>query len=124
MRRKIILTGRGHQSFIVGDTVQRAARLQVVFREVNEQISKLSGPITETTYNVVVCECSDSGCAESIELTAGEYESVRADGTRFVILPGHQREGIERVVERHGGFVVVEKVGEAGEIAQDDDPRR
>jgi hypothetical protein len=47
---------------------------------------------------------------------------VRAEGARFVVVPGHQQAGIERVVDGNGRFLV-EKQGRAGEIAAGN-PRR
>lgn len=60
-----------------------------------------------------ICECNDSGCSERIEITLEEYERVRADGTRFLLAPGHGDGSIEKVVDHHGHFVVVEKVQSA-----------
>jgi hypothetical protein len=71
-----------------------------------------------------VCECSDQECAEALEITAAEYERVRADGARFVVCAGHQLPELERVVEGNDRFLVVEKVGPAGTIARASDPRR
>jgi hypothetical protein len=51
------------------------------------------------------------------------YEAVRDHARRFVIVPGHQREGLARVVQAHPDYLVVEKLGEAGEVAEDTDPR-
>lgn len=103
--------------------VEEAARHQVVFREVNERIANLTGLSSETDINLYICECSDLECAEVVEATADEYETVRGDGTRFLVKPGHQLAGIEQVVDGNGRFLVVEKVGEAGEVAEQDDPR-
>jgi len=97
--------------------VEKAARNQVVFREVNERIAELTGLVSQTGVNLFICECSDPGCAEAVEITAAEYEAVRADGCRFVIVNGHQMPEIERVVEGNSRFLVVEKVGAAAEIA-------
>jgi hypothetical protein len=54
----------------------------------------------------LVCECSDLACADALEISAAEYGRIRADGSRFVVFPGHERPS-ERVVERNGRFVVV-----------------
>lgn len=104
--------------------LETAARHQVVFREVNERIAELTGLLNETGYNLLVCECSDPACAESLEITAQEYEAVRADPARFVVLDGHQLPDVERVVDRNGRYLVVENIGTAAEIAEVADPRR
>ena len=87
---------------------EEAARRQSVFREVNENIARLAALATEMNYRVLVCECSDTRCAESLEITASEYEAVRSVATRFIVVPGHQRDAVERVVDRNGRFLVVE----------------
>jgi hypothetical protein len=38
--------------------------------------------------------------------------------------PGHGNDQIEQVVERHEGYFVVEKIGEACEQIDRDDPRQ
>ena len=102
---------------IRGSRVEQAARHQTLFREVNENIARLTGLFTETGYNLLICECSDTNCAESLEITAAEYESVRAEGTRFVVVPGHEQAGIDRVVDSKARFLVVEKLGSAADVA-------
>jgi hypothetical protein len=104
-------------------TTDTLAGREALFREVNENIASLIGLLTETDHQLFICECSNTACAESLELTGDEYEAVRAHPTRFVVKPGHQLAGIERVVEGNGRFLVVEKVGRAADIAQADDPR-
>jgi hypothetical protein len=48
---------------------------------------------------------------------------VRAGAAQFVLVPGHEIPAIERVVERAASYVVVEKVGDAAEVAEETDPR-
>jgi hypothetical protein len=108
----------------VSSAVGTVARRQVVFREVNERIAELTGLLNETGVNLLICECSDPGCAESLEITPEEYEAVRADPARFVVLRGHQMLEGERVVDGNGRYLVVEKLGVAAEIADAHDPRR
>jgi hypothetical protein len=38
-----------------------------------------------------------------------EYEAVRADGTHFLLAPGHEEPDVERVIDRGDDHVVVEK---------------
>ena len=105
---------------------ERLARNESLFREVNERINGIAAEFSrfagaeEYEY---VCECSDPDCVERIALTLEGYEQIRADGTRFVLAPGHVREQIEHVVEETRDHVVVEKHGVAGEIAAESDPR-
>jgi hypothetical protein len=95
-----------------------------VFREVNEQIAALTTLVSETDVNLFICECSDSACAESLEITAAEHERVRANGAQFVVVSGHQLPEIEQVVDGTARFLVVEKLGAAASIARNADPRQ
>jgi len=56
-----------------------------------------------------VCECADRDCTERIQLSASEYAGIRRDPRRFVVVPGHEFAELERVVEAHDGYEVVEK---------------
>jgi len=56
-----------------------------------------------------VCECSDVSCVDPIRLSPLEYADVRAHPTRFFLTPGHEDEGLERIVEWNDQFFVVEK---------------
>ena len=76
----------------------------VLVREVNEHIAELSIEWGETGVCSLVCECSDPGCAELLEIEPAEYERVRADGARFVVLAGHQLRR-RAVVERTDRFL-------------------
>ena len=72
-----------------------------------------------------ICECADPACTELVRLTFAEYEDVRADSRHFVNAPGHEvnADGYGRVVSRHDGYVVVEKLGAAAKIVEQLDPR-
>ena len=102
----------------MSESLERLARNQALFREVNERIEKLAA--TDTTE--FVCECSNTECIETVELTLSAYEQIRSDATWFVIRANHDIPQIERVISRDDGYVVVEKL-----VAQADleasDPR-
>lgn len=102
----------------------RAARNEALFRRVNERLEEVNeafAPITE--YGEFVCECADVDCAEQIQLTLPAYEAVRSVPTRFVVKPRHVVPRDERVVEEHADYLVVEKIGHAGERARRLDER-
>lgn len=71
-----------------------------------------------------ICECSDPSCTAVVRLTLAEYEHVRGDGRRFFNLPGHEHASGPwgRVVERHDRYLVVEKVGDAADVARQEAP--
>ena len=97
---------------------ERLARNEALFREVNERLQEL-GRRTGTAEGGLdaVCECADETCVQRIHLSVREYERVRAHPRRFVTRPGHVAD-VERVVARAEGYVVVEKHGEAGDVAE------
>ena len=52
------------------------------------------------------------------------YERVRADATHFLLRPGHEDPTMERVIETHESYVVVEKEGRDVErVVEQTDPR-
>ena len=86
--------------------VARAASAEINGRRVNEAIERG----TESARGAVfVCECGNLGCTATVELTIAEYELVRSSFDRFLVIPGHEIESVEDVVERHGSYLVVAK---------------
>jgi hypothetical protein len=107
----------------VDEVTRRIAANEVVLREVNEGIQRGQWPGEEEKLVSFRCECARLGCNELIELTVGEYEQVRAHPRRFVLALGHELPATETVVETGDGYVVVEKLDDAGEVAEATDPR-
>jgi hypothetical protein len=102
---------------------RRLAGNEVVFRDVNEGIVRGQWPGEPGAPVGFRCECARLGCNTLLGLTLAEYEHVRAGARRFVMLAGHEMPELERVIERLGQYVVVEKTGEAGDEASQHDPR-
>jgi hypothetical protein len=102
---------------------QRKAKNEAVFREVNERIETAAADFGVPGEASFVCECGDAQCTEMVSITLREYHSIRADGRRFAILPGHEDPQVENVVGRTDRFFVVEKVGAAGSVAEALDQR-
>jgi hypothetical protein len=88
--------------------------------EANEGIERGS----DDARAVFVCECARLGCNQLIALSRAAYEAVRAHSRRLFVLATHELLEIERVVERHDDCLVVEQLGEAGDVAGLTDPRR
>ena len=108
----------------------RRAKNETLFREVNERVEEVTTGLRAVGFGEdegvligFVCECGQEDCSEQLEVRHAQYELVRSDARRFVVLPGHENPDIERVVDRQGHYFVVEKVGEAAEIAVERDPR-
>ena len=105
------------------DRQERLAKNESLFRTLNENISGLASTLGGREPFEFICECSTSGCFERLQLTLPEYERIRQDGTHFLLADGHEDIEIEQVIARHTEYVVVEKDGVAGLVAEDDDPR-
>jgi hypothetical protein len=91
---------------------------------VNDRIAKLVDEWNETGVSLFICECSDRSCAEALEITAAEYERIRADESHFVVFPGHEQPESQRVVERCGRFVVIANAEPDGRQAGASEGRR
>jgi hypothetical protein len=100
---------------------ERAARNEALFREVNERIAQIAGRSSPDEVGFV-CECSDEHCTARIHLSLTTYEAIRSDPRRFVVAPGHET-SVERIVEQGAGYTIVEKIGVAGRISEEADPR-
>jgi hypothetical protein len=107
------------------DQGTRVGLNESIFRQVNEQIESLNRDLgTDGTTMTVICECADGECTERLQIRVSEYEKVRADPRRYVIVPGHELPEFESVVESRDGYDVVEKVdGTAAALAEETDPR-
>ena len=103
------------------ERAERIGRNEDLFRKVNDQIEGVNeafGTLTGTMS--ILCECGKLDCIEQIDLTIDEYGELRADPTRFAVKPGHELSDVERVVERHEGYFVVQKAeGETARLVAD-----
>src|SRR2546423_820172 len=106
------------------ERTRRLAENEARFRAVNERVERrrLEAGGGEEPIEFV-CECGDADCAEPIRLTVAEYEWLRSDPERFAVVPGHEKDLEGEVVRDEGRFRVLEKVGAAGEVARETDPR-
>jgi hypothetical protein len=105
---------------------EQRARNEVLFREVNERVEEINERLdgeSDDSLMIFVCECGKTDCNEQIELRRTRYEAIRANPKHFAVLPGHEDTRIARVVEQHRGFLVAEKIGEAAEMAIEQNPR-
>ena len=101
----------------MGLSDERLAKNEAHFRKVNERLKEISIPWAKTTD--YLCECSAPSCIETIELTRTSTNgSVPADDV--LLLPGHERPDLERVVQENDRFVLVEKVVAVEEIVEAD----
>jgi hypothetical protein len=100
---------------------RQAAAAEINGRRVNEAIEP-RGRLRQTA--VFVCECGHLPCGETVEMALAEYEAVRTSFDRFLVVPGHEIEEVDEVVERHADYlVVVKRPPEAREMARATDGR-
>src|SRR4051812_18188624 len=116
----------GTDQSTAGLSAERIGRNDAIFRNANEGISEVAeaeqidGPLP------FICECADPACREIVLIAAEEYTAIRNDPRWFLNVPGHEAaaQGWGQVVQRHDGYVVVEKIGPAGEVAEQLDGER
>ena len=107
------------------DQARRVGLNESIFRQVNEQIESLNRDFGgELARMTIICECADGDCTERLEIPVPEYEKVRADPRRYIVVPGHELPEYESVIERAEGYDVVQKrEGAPAELARELDPR-
>lgn len=91
-----------------------AVRRQALFREVNEQIEKLSDGWELFDGSIsVLCECGRPGCNEALEVSRTLYDDIRAAPSRFILKVGHELDDVDGVIARYSGYVIAERNAEA-----------
>ena len=107
-------------------TEERMAANEATFREANERIEERARELEFEQPVPFLCECGEPSCQAIVRLSLDQYEAVRSSGVRFFILPEHEATAAAAgsIVERHETYLVVEKTGRAGEVAERRDPRQ
>lgn len=109
------------RSAVTDLTAERVARNEASFRRSNEQLEGFSEELgfDPDELRPFLCECADPTCTTVMQLTGTEYEQVRRSPVRFAYAHAHEGAagGWTRVVEEFERYTVVEKVGEAADIA-------
>ena len=102
----------------------RIAKNETRFRDINERLEQGLRQVRDAPeLQEFVCECGSRTCEELVSLTFDEYEAVRRDSRRFAVVPGHVAPDTESAVERHERYEVVEKAGDAVDVADEADHR-
>ena len=55
------------------------------------------------------CECAESSCRGSIEITTTRYGDIHVDQRDYMILPGHTRIAGEEILEENSYYEIVRK---------------
>jgi hypothetical protein len=104
-------------------SLEKAAKNESTFRQANEGLEQKATEFgfgdEPTPY---LCECENEYCTSVLQLTREQYEAVRANPRRFLMVAGHQ-EPDERVVQGEARYIVIEKSGKAGDLVAKRDPR-
>jgi hypothetical protein len=99
---------------------KRAARNEVSFRQANEKLGDKRQELELRGRTPFLCECSDPDCTELIHLSLEQYDHIRSRANWFVIATGHEDGS---TAEEHGTYMIIAKDGEAGRIAEEENPR-
>ena len=95
------------------ERLERQALNEGLMRTVNERIAALDQHATgwagaEHPFEFQ-CECGSGGCAGRVLMTLEEYERVRSQRDRFAVVPGHETDAVEHVVEQTERYAIVDK---------------
>jgi hypothetical protein len=104
------------------EQARRAAITEAAFRIANDRMAAWEETFS-SERELFFCECLMAGCREKIPLTRDEYEAVRADRRRFFVVPGHQDEHLESVVDSHDAYLVIEKPPDLDPVVEATNPR-
>jgi hypothetical protein len=100
-----------------GSREERIAHNEAWSRSLNERRAEwVSGRDEMTGFR---CECWQRDCPERIPLSGDDWKMVRAEPNRFAVAPSHVAENFEAVVKEFPRFWLVEKLGEAREVAEE-----
>jgi hypothetical protein len=102
-----------------GSRERRIALNEAFSRDLNERKAEwIEGGQVVAGFR---CECWQVDCGVRIQLSGREWQEVRSRPERFAIAPGHTaievEPGVEEVVKKYEHFWIVEKRGEAGDVA-------
>lgn len=106
----------------VSSREERVAANEGLFRAVNEQIVGLTDSWGGEPLDLV-SECGDRDCMQRVRVDPPEYERIRQDPHRFIVIPGRELPDVETVVERNDGYLVVEKHLETHDQVEESDRR-
>ena len=108
-------------------TAERVGRNDATFRDANEKIrAKAEAAGMRSERVPFICECAEPTCTSVIQMSLEEYEEIRAGSRDFLNVPGHEAaaRGWGEVIDGNDRYVVVRKLGRAGEVAEALDERR
>jgi hypothetical protein len=105
------------------DRAERVALTEAAFRIANERMAGWEERQRGDDVASYFCECAFEGCRDEIRLSRPQYEAVRAEPRRFVVLHDHIIEDLETELERFDAYSVIEKPEALTPLLEDTDPR-
>jgi hypothetical protein len=104
------------------DREERLARNEDLFRDANRRVAATAvrWGLAEGELEIL-CECADVECSARLVVSQREYARARSDPTLFLLDPRHVRLDIEKVVTQDPRVALVQKTGEAAEVARETD---
>jgi hypothetical protein len=94
------------------DVVPRGAESsqQEVFRRANERLLAAVGDRIDDARPIpFICECLDTTCRSTVQLSIEQFRDLRESGTCYAIVTGHAILDRERVLEVDGAVTIVER---------------
>src|SRR3954469_25472256 len=90
---------------------ERIARNEARFRELNSELERGLASISRDPDEraAFVCECGRADCSQMVKLPLDDYQRAHEADDHFVVLPGHEVPDVERVIEEHDDWSVIEK---------------
>jgi uncharacterized protein (DUF1499 family) len=105
------------------DRAYDVAVTEAAFRVANERMVRWEERHADGVDEMYLCECAEQPCRQRVRLSRDEYEAVRSDARRFVVVPGHVIPELETVVQSFQGYEVIEKPSALHDLLAETDPR-
>ena len=104
---------------------ERVSRNEAMYRATNREIEQTAKEWGDGSRDQleVICECGRDDCSEKLDLTIDEYDEAHQERDQFVVASGHEDKQIEHVVKQTERYLVVDKFGEAEQVAEAEERR-
>lgn len=83
--------------------------IERAYRRGNELLNDRRGDWTQDGLAPYLCECSHRDCRSTLQVAPARYLAIRANAAHFVLTPGHEVRGLDRIVSSHANHIVVDK---------------
>jgi hypothetical protein len=107
----------------ISDAERRQIENEMIFRRINEKVGTDLDAldamhIEDGNIHLIrdkdielyfKCECSDENCSVRIPMLLSEYKKIHADRNTFIVLPNHEVDPIEKVIQKSSTYNVVKK---------------